>query len=40
MQYGFGVEFILVDGAVRSVYKEGVDTGASAYVACYPDLGG
>jgi CubicO group peptidase (beta-lactamase class C family) len=36
VHYGFGLEFIVVDGAVRSMYKDGVNTGASAFVAYYP----
>lgn len=39
VQYGFGLEFIVVDGAVQSMYKEGVNTGASAFVAHYPHHG-
>jgi CubicO group peptidase (beta-lactamase class C family) len=36
VHFGFGMEFIVVDGVVRSMYKEGVNTGASAFVAYYP----
>ncbi|HET6562255.1 MAG TPA: serine hydrolase domain-containing protein [Marmoricola sp.] len=37
VHYGFGLEFVVVDGAVRSYYKEGVNTGASAYVEHHPE---
>jgi CubicO group peptidase (beta-lactamase class C family) len=39
VHYGFGMEFIVVDGAVRSMYKDGENTGASAFVAYYPQPG-
>jgi hypothetical protein len=39
VHYGFGMEFVVVDGAVRSMYKDGVNTGASAFVAFYPHCG-
>jgi CubicO group peptidase (beta-lactamase class C family) len=39
VHYGFGLEFMVVDGVVRSMYKEGVNTGASAFAAYYPHRG-
>jgi CubicO group peptidase (beta-lactamase class C family) len=33
VHYGFGLEFVVVDGEVRSYAKDGINTGASAYVA-------
>ena len=39
VHFGFGMEFIVVDGVVRSMYKEGVNTGASAFVAYYAHRG-
>jgi CubicO group peptidase (beta-lactamase class C family) len=39
VHYGFGVEFVVVDGQVRRYYKDGVNTGASAVVAHYPEQG-
>ncbi len=37
VHYGFGLEFIVVDGVVRSYYKEGINTGASAIIQHYPE---
>jgi CubicO group peptidase (beta-lactamase class C family) len=38
VHYGFGLEFeLLADGAVRSAYKEGINTGSSAMLRHYPD---
>ncbi|OLT46157.1 serine hydrolase [Cellulosimicrobium sp. CUA-896] len=38
VHYGFGLEFELrADGSVRSAYKEGINTGASAILRHYPD---
>lgn len=41
VHYGFGLEFeLLADGAVRSAYKEGINTGSSAMLRHYPEAGG
>jgi CubicO group peptidase (beta-lactamase class C family) len=37
VHYGFGLEFMVVDGRVRRYYKDGVNTGASAIIQHYPD---
>ena len=38
VHYGFGLEFeLLADGSVRSAYKDGINTGASAILRHYPD---
>ena len=39
VHYGFGLGFVVADGSVRSCYKEGVNTGASAFVEHWPDPG-
>lgn len=39
IHYGFGLGFRTVDGVLRSYYKEGVNTGASAFVEHHPVLG-
>ncbi|MBN0038867.1 beta-lactamase family protein [Cellulosimicrobium cellulans] len=40
VHYGFGLEFeLLADGSVRSAYKDGINTGASAILRHYPDPG-
>jgi hypothetical protein len=36
VHYGFGPSFVVADGQVRSLFKEGVNTGASAFVAHRP----
>ncbi len=37
VRYGFGLEFeVLADGSIRSLYKDGINTGASAIVRHYP----
>lgn len=34
--YGFGLSFLVVEGEVRRYFKEGVNTGASAFLGHYP----
>jgi CubicO group peptidase (beta-lactamase class C family) len=36
VHYGFGLSFLVADGVVRSMFKEGVNSGASAFVAHRP----
>jgi CubicO group peptidase (beta-lactamase class C family) len=36
LHYGFGLTYRVVDEEVRSYYKDGVNTGASAFVGHYP----
>jgi CubicO group peptidase (beta-lactamase class C family) len=38
VDYGFGLVFILGDGAIRSYYKDGMNTGASAIIEHFPAL--
>lgn len=39
VHYGFGLEFEVVDGGVRAFSKDGVNTGVSAHLRCYPASG-
>ena len=37
VEYGFGLEFLSTAGRLRTVYKDGINTGASAIVEHFPD---